>query len=102
MSNQRIADLSAEKTARTAEEDVRNAWISYERAELSYGTVTEELELQQENLRLSQLAFSGGTATWLEVEQAELGLTSTRLTELTERMNRDLAAMQLRLAVGRW
>ena len=102
MSNKRIADLSAEKSARSAEEDVANAWIAYERAQLSYGTVTEELELQRENLRLSQLAFSGGTATWLEVEQAELGLTSTRLTELTERMNRDLAAVQLRLAVGQW
>ncbi len=84
-----------------AERDVRVAFEAYRRAGSAYVAVESELELARENLELAERTYSAGSSTWLELEQAKLQLQSTELVALQERMNRDLAAVDLLVATGR-
>jgi multidrug efflux pump len=99
-SQMRAADLAQQRAWQQIEEDLRVAWEAYARAERSIASVERELELATENLSLARRAFEAGSVTWLEVDQAELALRAAQLSELNERMNRDLAALQLSLASG--
>ncbi|MFT4624624.1 MAG: multidrug efflux pump, partial [Myxococcota bacterium] len=96
----RMAELRSQLLEQTAEQEVRVAFESYRRADAGFAAVQEEIRLASENLRLAELGFSAGSATWLDVEQAELGLRSAELTGVRERMSRDLAAMQLLASTG--
>lgn len=99
-SQQRQASLSVEKTEQDVREQVRGAWEAYQRAKLASDAVDAEITLAQDSLDLAKKSFEAGTATFLEVEQAELGLRSVELTRLNERMNHDLALVDLMLAMG--
>ena len=99
-SQMRAADYANSKLADAIEEELRIAWERYARAQRAIASVEREVELAEENLTLSQRAFEAGSATWLEVEQAELSLQAARLNELNERMNRDLSALTLQVAAG--
>ncbi|MCB9764021.1 MAG: efflux RND transporter permease subunit [Alphaproteobacteria bacterium] len=99
-SQRRVADYAAEKARMQAEQDVRVAWERYERAEVAFQAVEREIALAEESLRLAELGFEAGSSSWLEAEDARLALASARLGMLTERMNRDLAIVQLAVATG--
>ena len=99
-SRARMADLNARRQVQISEEEVRTAWQRYQRAEQALEAVAVEVELSEENLKLAQRGFEAGTTTWLEVEQAELGLVMSRLNRISEQMNRDLAAVDLLVATG--
>jgi outer membrane protein TolC len=79
---------------------VQTAWLRLARTQEALASTERELSLARENLRLAETALSLGGATWLEVEDARLGLLSAELSGLTERMNHDLAAIDLKLAMG--
>lgn len=96
----RSARILADKARWDAEEEVTTAWERFEKADAAYAATETELALARENLRLAETALSSGGATWLEVEDARLALTMAELAQLSEQANRDLAAMQLRLASG--
>jgi len=99
-SQKRQADVNVDKTARDVEEQVRTAWEAYERARIANDAVDAEVTLAEDSLDLANRGFEAGTTTYLEVEQAELGLRSAELTRLNERMNLDLAVVDLLLATG--
>ncbi len=96
----RVSELRAVRTRSTVAREVRTLWEQYTRAESSLATVDREVELSERSLELTKRAFSAGSATWLEVEQAELSLRGSELNRSVEHMNRDLAAVQLLIAVG--
>ncbi len=96
----RIANLQVESARRAATEEIRNAHERYTRADSAVSAVEREAELAKENLRLAERSYEAGSATWLEVETARLGLEQTELNRLVERMNRDMAAADLLVAVG--
>ena len=89
-----------EQRALDAEREVRTTWERLDRARTAYEAVESEVALAEESLRLTQAAFEVGQATWLDVEQARLSLTSAQTGRLTERMDRDLAAIDLLVAIG--
>jgi outer membrane protein TolC len=97
----RQARLQEALASQQAERDVRVAFEAYRRASTAYVSVDNELALARENLELAERTYSAGSATWLELEQAKLQLQSTELVALQERMNRDLAAVDLLVATGR-
>lgn len=96
----RVQELRKQQTEQLAAEEVRTTWVRVERAEQALASVTAELALAEENLALAELAFGAGSVTWLDVELARVSLEATRLAGATERMNRDLAAIDLLVATG--
>ena len=96
----RQASLAQQKLSQDAENELTNAWQRLQRAELALAATANEVGLASENLRLAEASLSAGSATWLEVEDARLGLIGAQLAQLSERMNRDLAAVDVRMAMG--
>jgi outer membrane protein len=96
----RQARLVERRQAQIATEEVRVAWESYVRAERALHSVETEVALAKRNRELAERGFGAGSVTWLEVEQAELALQGATLARITERMNLDLAAIDLNIAVG--
>jgi outer membrane protein TolC len=96
----RQAQLLVKQVEQRVEQDVRTSWQRFDRAQAALSSVDKELELAREYLRLSELGFAAGTATWLDVENARASLAGSELAHIQERMQRDLAAISLLLAVG--
>lgn len=99
-SQYRAAELAEELVLRQAEREVRVAWESHRRAEAALQAVERERALAEESLALAEASYAGGGATWLEVEQARLQVQATALSQLRERMVRDLAAIDLLARTG--
>jgi outer membrane protein len=97
----RMAGLAADRARLDAEQQVRTLFERQTRAAAAMRAVERELELAKENVRLAEAAFSAGTLTLLELEDARLGLQAAEMTRLTTRMERDLAVLDLLAAVGR-
>lgn len=96
----RQARLMVDLEQREAEESVRVAWEEYARAQAALVSVEREQALADENLRLARLGFEAGTTTFLEVQQADLGMRLVKVNQVVERMGRDLAAIDLAVATG--
>ena len=79
---------------------MRAAWERLERAGAALEAANHENALALENLRLAEIAYSSGGLTLLELEDARLGTLASEMTQLQERANRDLAAIDLRVAIG--
>lgn len=99
-SRRRQAELAARQARDIAEEEVRVAWDGYQRAVRALAATAGEVALAEENLRLAEEGLGAGSTTWLEVEDARLGLLQAQLSALNERVGRDLAAVDLQLATG--
>ncbi|MES2645015.1 MAG: TolC family protein [Myxococcota bacterium] len=99
-SEARMAGLAAERVRETTNEQVRSAWGAYESAKVALASVEREVELSKENLRLVEVGFAAGSLSFLEVEDARVGLLSAELGALQERTTRDLAALTLLAATG--
>ncbi|MEZ4321296.1 MAG: efflux RND transporter permease subunit [Myxococcota bacterium] len=100
-SRRRMAELQARQLRETAEEEVRVSWEALQRANRGLSAVDDELALADENVRLAERSFEVGAGTWLEVQQAQVMRQSAQLNAIQQRMNRDVAALQLQLATGR-
>ena len=83
-----------------AKTEVRTLWEQHERAGRAVNAVERELALATENARLAEAAFDAGTLSFLDLEDAQLGLDAARLTRLSEQMNLDVSAIQLLAATG--
>ena len=99
-SQMRQAQYMAEKARIEADQQIRVAWQSYDRARTSYALVEDELALAEETLALATRGFEAGANSWLDVQDAELMVQQARVGLLAERMNRDMAALDLQLALG--
>lgn len=98
----RQANEAQLKTQQEAEQQLRVAWDQYQRSEAALEAVEHELVLAQDNLRLAEVAFQAGTLAFLDLEDARLGWKATRMSQLSERMNRDLAVIDIQAAVGQY
>lgn len=96
----RQANLLARQAVDDTETSVHTAWERYQRASAAYTSAQREQALANENLRLADLALSTGGATVLEVDDARLGVLAADISALQERANRDLAAIDLNVAMG--
>lgn len=96
----RMASLAEERAVLDAETEIRGLWAKHEKAAKALATVSEELKLAMENLRLAEVAWETGSIIQLEFEDARLGEAAARFGVMQERMNLDLAAVDLLVAVG--
>jgi len=96
----RQADYAAQKARLEAEQQVRVSWQQWEAATTAYGMVEQELALAEQTLALATRGFEAGANSWLEVQDAQLALNQAKVGMLSERMGRDLAAAQLKVAIG--
>lgn len=96
----RMAETSVDKTEADARTEVTTLWDQHERAERAVAAVDHELALATENARLAEAAFDAGTLSFLDLEDARLGLDAAKLTQMTEHMNLDVSAVQLLAATG--
>ena len=96
----RQAEYAEAKERMDAEQQIRVAWETWTRTQASYEAVARELELAQETLILAERGFEAGSNSWLDVQDTQLMVDQARLGLLSERMNRDLAAVDLQVALG--
>ncbi|HNH48286.1 MAG TPA: TolC family protein, partial [Myxococcota bacterium] len=101
-SQYRQASDAEEKVRLEAEQQVTLAWEEYSRASVAVAAVEREVRLAEDNLRLAEVAYQAGTLTFLDLEDARLGWKAARMSQLGERMNRDLAVIDLMVAIGRY
>lgn len=101
-SQYRQATEAERKAREEAEQQIRVAWERYQQSLATLTLVEEEASLAAENLRLAEAAWGAGTLTFLELEDARLGLKASRMALAAERANRDLAIIDLLVATGRW
>jgi outer membrane protein TolC len=99
-SQYRQASEAQLKTREAIEQQVRVAWDQYQRASAALDAVQHEVSLAQDNLHLAEVAFQAGTLAFLDLEDARLGWTAAGMSQITERMNRDLAVVDLQSATG--
>lgn len=99
-SQRRQAELAVDKARVDATEEIRVLWETHEHSRQSLQTAEHEAALAEENLRIAEVAFEAGSISFLDLEDARLGLTAARMSVLAERMNRDLAVYDLRAATG--
>jgi multidrug efflux pump subunit AcrB/outer membrane protein TolC len=101
-SQMRVAEYSAQQAEMVAEQEIIVAWQRYERAEEAYAAVQKEVALAEENLTLVTRGHEAGSATWMEVQDAQLMYDQAEIGYLAERMNRDLAIVDLAVATGNY
>ena len=99
-SKMRQAQLMAKKLRQDVEVEVQTAWDSWERAERAMTAASDEVDLATQNLTLAERALEAGSATWLEVEDARLGMLQAELVRLNARAERETALVDLQLASG--
>ncbi|MCB9664091.1 MAG: TolC family protein [Alphaproteobacteria bacterium] len=96
----RAAELLVEQRQRMVREEVAVGVERVQRAERTLEAVEREVDLATESLELAERAFEAGSATFLDVESARLALSSALLARISERAERELAAVDLLLAMG--
>lgn len=101
-SKRRAAAILVDKTREDVTDEVELGWEQFRRAQAAYAAVEDEVKLAEENLRLAEAAFQAGSATWLDVDSARLGLQASKLSRVLERTGRDSAAIDLLVALGRF
>ncbi len=96
----REAEAARASTQVKAREDVRRARLDLDSAVANRVKAKEQLDLARENQRLVDVNYKAGAATYLEVSDANTALLTAELTQLSESLNADLAALRLLKAAG--
>ena len=96
----REALASDASTRAKALEEVKQARLDFDSAVANREKAKEELSFAQENQRLVNVNYQAGAATYLEVSDANTALLQAELTEVSESLNADLAALRVLKAVG--
>lgn len=96
----RMTSALEDNTRETVSTDVASAWAERVRAERAVASAEQEVALGTENVRLAELSFAAGAISFLDTEDARVGLDASRLTLLSERMNLDLATLTLLQQTG--
>jgi outer membrane protein len=95
------AEVGEQLAVDSAEREIRLAFEAHARAQAALDSVENEIALANQSLQLAERSYAAGGLTWLEVEQARLAVQAAELSRLQERMNRDLAAIDLLARTGR-
>lgn len=96
----RMAGLAADRAALDAGESIHALWERHARATSALAAVEGEVSLATENLRLAEASYLAGSIPFIQLEDARLGLQAARVGVLAERMDRDLAVIDLLVATG--
>ncbi|MCB9680110.1 MAG: efflux RND transporter permease subunit [Alphaproteobacteria bacterium] len=95
----RAAQLMVQDAEDQAEEDVRLAWERVLAAEESLRAVRAQASLADEAVKAAEARFGAGRIQFLDVEQARVQLQVARVQELVEQNRRDLAAIDVLVAM---
>ncbi len=99
-SQARLATLARRDAEDNAQQDVRAAFVAAERAGVAHQAAEREVALAEENSRLAEVAFDTGSITFLDLQDARLGLAAARFAELQTRAQCELAIVELLDATG--
>jgi outer membrane protein TolC len=96
--------VEAEAMRRSAEikarDEVKRALLDVESARANRTKAAEQLSLARENISLVQKTFEAGTATYLEVTDAQAALAGAETGLVAETLNTSLAGLKLLKAAG--
>jgi outer membrane protein TolC len=101
-SKARQASLQAQKAQDSAEDSVRSAWLKLERTQAGLKAAEARVMLAEQSLELISRSEAAGGSTTLDLEQARMQLIQARIGLLSERMVRDLSAVEIRAAMGNY
>lgn len=96
----RMASSQVEALEAQIEAEVRDAWDQWQVAMAELPVAQAEDELARETLRLVDVRFQNGTATQLEVLDAQAALQTAELAVLQAQVEAQVAAAKLRSAAG--
>lgn len=96
----REAEAARDSTALRARGEVAQARLDLDSAAANREKAKEQLALAQENQKLVNVNYKAGAATYIEVSDANLALLSAELTQVSESLSADLAALRLIKAAG--
>ena len=94
------ARLASGEAQLSVDVDVRRAVSALQEATELAEASKKVIEQAEESLRLANARFSAGSATQLDVFQSQLDLTTARLNQIQAYYSFNLAAAQLRKAMG--
>ena len=98
--NWRIAKHASSMIRDQVQREVESSWLGLVRAREAYAAVQIEVDLATENLALAEAALPNGGASWIEVEQARLGLQAAQASALREEVALRLSEIAVLVAVG--
>jgi outer membrane protein TolC len=81
-------------------DEVKRARLDLDSAVANRLKAKEQLDLARENQKLVDVNYKAGAATYLEVSDANTALLSAELTQVSESLNADLAALRVLQAAG--
>ncbi len=96
----REAEAAQASTLARARADVQTAGLDLDSAVANREKAKEQLSLARENQRLVDVNYKAGAATYIEVSDAITALNTAELTQVSESLNADLAALRLLKAAG--
>lgn len=101
-SGARVREAEATRASATvkARAEVRQSRLDLDSAVANRQKAGEQLALARENQRLVDVNYKAGTATYLEVSDANTALLTAELSQVSESLNADLAALRLLRAAG--
>ena len=94
------AKLATAEAQLSVDVDVRRSISSFQEANELAAASQKVIEQAEESLRLANARFSAGTATQLDVLQAQTDLTTARLNQLQAYYSYDIAVATVRKAMG--
>jgi outer membrane protein TolC len=92
--------LSTAQAQLSADVDVRRAISTFQQANELAAASKKVIEQAEESLRLANARFAAGTATQLDVLQAQTDLTTARLNQLQAYYSYNIATATVRKAMG--
>jgi outer membrane protein TolC len=98
----RVSEAEAARSAseERARDEVRRARLDLESARANRIKAVEQARLARENARLAFKSFQAGTATYIEVTDANSTLSTAERSAVTEDLNVRLARLSLAKALG--
>jgi outer membrane protein TolC len=96
----REAEATRDAARARALDEVRRGRLDLDSAVANREKAKEQLALARENQKLVDVNYRAGAATYLEVTDANAALLSAELTQVSEALNADLAALRVLLAAG--
>jgi len=99
-SQERAAQAQTRAQKLKIEDELRRALLDLESARALRAESEQSLATAQENEQLTRAQFEAGTATQIEVSDAEASLFQSEASLLQQKLNVQLSALQLARAVG--
>jgi outer membrane protein TolC len=94
------AEASRESLVAKARDELVRARLDLDSAVANREKAKEQLSLAEENQRLVNVNYKAGAATYIEVSDANTALLTAELTQVSEGLNAELAALRLLKAGG--